>query len=401
MKDIDFDELDRAVGSILTGSGTKADNHPAVATDSKTVSAPVTSVRPTNNTSPARAVVESRTSSPETSPSVSIPTRRSIPAVRRSSGRFMDVVHPSSDMKTKTPEAPVSKKAKLAPISADLLQPSTAPKIDTPKATEPDVDTTVASTIPDAPQAVDNTLVPEPSWPDPLDVMGDQSTASESNKGENVSTGEVPDQSTATTSGVNDDQDRLADAMPVTAADEGLAAENATADSTQTPFLTDAKINKRPLGAFGLNEASEVEPPQTGDDSDGGTQPAAELTSTDQPVSQPLPPELQPEAVRVESTEVPEADDTKGATDQPAAAAVAAPVLTQSISPQYQATEDDDDDEQTRSLFDTQDYHQPLIPAHAGTSKGKRIAITVIMTVLLLAVGAAIGYAAYVYNIGL
>ena len=81
MKDIDFDELDRAVHSATNGSkGTQDDSRTAVeeAVKVTTPAAP----------SPVR-------------PPVSL-------ATRRSSGRFMDVVHPSSDMRNKVNEAIVS-----------------------------------------------------------------------------------------------------------------------------------------------------------------------------------------------------------------------------------------------------------------------------------------------------
>lgn len=63
MADFDFDELDRAVTGALGGDDSKA-----------------------------------QTATP--------PVEESTPAVRRSSGRFMDVVHPSSDMRTADPRIP-------------------------------------------------------------------------------------------------------------------------------------------------------------------------------------------------------------------------------------------------------------------------------------------------------
>lgn len=73
MQDIDFDELDRAVTSA-SGRST-----PAVET-------------PSSDTVPVTVQ-----SSPRAEASAT-------PAARRSSGRFMDVVHPSSDMRSSTPE---------------------------------------------------------------------------------------------------------------------------------------------------------------------------------------------------------------------------------------------------------------------------------------------------------
>lgn len=67
MQDIDFDELDRAISTTLKPTPTP---EPAVAPET----------------------------APEPSPSIEPVT--TAPAARRSSGRFMDVVHPSSDMRS-------------------------------------------------------------------------------------------------------------------------------------------------------------------------------------------------------------------------------------------------------------------------------------------------------------
>lgn len=75
MKDIDFDELDRAVHSATNGGNSKSDDN------TRSEPAPVDNESITPASSPVR-------------PPVSL-------ATRRSSGRFMDVVHPSSDMRTK------------------------------------------------------------------------------------------------------------------------------------------------------------------------------------------------------------------------------------------------------------------------------------------------------------
>lgn len=72
MNDIDFEELDRAVSSALGPD--------AVKTPAATAEAPA----------PA----------PAPSTAAPVPTPPASPAARRSSGRFMDVVHPSSDMRS-------------------------------------------------------------------------------------------------------------------------------------------------------------------------------------------------------------------------------------------------------------------------------------------------------------
>lgn len=100
MSDFDFDELDRAVSGALGGE------EPA-------------SPRPAEPTAPAAQ------EKPVEKPA---PT----PAMRRSSGRFMDVVHPSSDMRGRSaPPAPVTQSPVVAPAA------SPEPDEPTPEVVEP------------------------------------------------------------------------------------------------------------------------------------------------------------------------------------------------------------------------------------------------------------------------
>lgn len=91
MSDFDFDELDKAVAGALTPEEVIAQN----STPTPSSEAPTPVATPIEVPS-AAPVIEQRTASP-------LP-----PAARRSSGRFMDVVHPSSDMRTKTGYTPAT-----------------------------------------------------------------------------------------------------------------------------------------------------------------------------------------------------------------------------------------------------------------------------------------------------
>ena len=89
MQDIDFDELDRAVNSVISDASAPAPEH------------------------------EER-EAPEVKREVEVPERKQIsrptvsPAARRSNGRFMDVVHPSSDMRPKGSAAPAPTPSRTA-----------------------------------------------------------------------------------------------------------------------------------------------------------------------------------------------------------------------------------------------------------------------------------------------
>ena len=93
MSEFDFDELDKAVAG-------------AIGTDS-------TDVTKKEDTS---VVTVSETSKTTEDPEIS--TTKVAPAARRTSGRFMDVVHPSSDMRTRSAPAFVT------PSKAQDEQPS-------------------------------------------------------------------------------------------------------------------------------------------------------------------------------------------------------------------------------------------------------------------------------------
>lgn len=102
MSDIDYDELDRAVNSLA--------NQPAASTPAPQATAP----NSPDSTSGAPQV------KPDTQPVAS----------RRSSGRFMDVVHPSSDMRPVTvpPRASSREASPLQPPGRAQIQPDVPAK---------------------------------------------------------------------------------------------------------------------------------------------------------------------------------------------------------------------------------------------------------------------------------
>lgn len=87
MSDFDFDELDKAVTGALNA------DEPSTEGQSSQPTPPLAQNYPSKP-------VEQPVDTPMT------PVSRPAPAARRSSGRFMDVVHPSSDMRTGSPVSP-------------------------------------------------------------------------------------------------------------------------------------------------------------------------------------------------------------------------------------------------------------------------------------------------------
>ncbi|HET7630465.1 MAG TPA: hypothetical protein VFK03_03765 [Candidatus Saccharimonadales bacterium] len=419
--DIDFDELDKAVGAVLNTGGQSA------ITNQSTEAAPPKDDQPTPNqlsTPEPTATVKSESAeakpAPKASQAKSKPTSTS-PALKRSGGRFMDMVHPSADMKkAAAASAPIKHSAnKLQPLSADIKkdsdQPSAATTAAAPAAQSdyepapPAADLAASGfvSMPDDDKAA-NAASTGTEWPDPLDVDKPEATDAKT------------DDSPATTP--------AQDTTPAGNVDEPVDG----------PFLSDQKVEKRPLGAFNT-EAEPDEPAAAESEAnrESPVQPAA-----DQPAN--LPPEFQPEAVKAEASEVPEAnlqDDTSPVDndtsdmspieEQPADTAAGSveqklddkspkpveqtetadkvadkpPVDTinlagQSIAPQYKPEATDNDNQASAgSVFDTKEYHQPLTPT-AGKTGLKKVTGVIGLIILLILIGAAIGYAYYVYRTG-
>lgn len=318
MNDIDFDELDRAVSSVITPNASNDTPAPQPA---------------------APSVPAESTPAPATTPAPS-------PAARRSSGRFMDVVHPSSDMRTGTGSTQ----------SRPLDVPSRPTATPTP--------------APAAPRSTESSSF---QWPDPLDMMGDTSTPEEK---------------------------------------QPEAPEEPTSDESQTPmdspFLSDAKVEKRPLGSpTPVKSLEESLAELTAE-----TSAAADEASASAPSS---PPPAAAGAVDVSALEVSEetligastsSDTTPGATPIPddvedpipafkgAEVTAEAPVVTGPTSITQQYKEHTSTTEQpSGAIYDTESYHQPL--AHP---QKKQSSLAVIFWILgLIVLGAGLGAAMYFF----
>lgn len=291
MNDIDFDELDRAVSSV---------------TDS--------------------------TPTPEPATPNSLPS----PAARRSSGRFMDVVHPSSDMRTASPQ---------------------------PRPVE----------VPDrpAPEAVSGGSF---QWPDPIDVA-------------------------STNPPVDNNQDGVPPAPEVSS-----PTDDSPHSPLESPFLSDAKVEKRPLGAAtpvkslegSLAElTAETNPPAPVEAESLPTASAGAVDVADLEVSEEAL--IGAEQSSDTTPGVPQvADDVeepvpgyKGAEVSPDPPVVTSPAsITQQYTEQPSTTE-----QPSGAIFDTESYHQPL--AHPQ-KKQSSLAI-VLWIVGLVILGAGLGAAMYFF----
>ena len=433
MKDLDFDELDRAVNSLMSNVPKSApqttttnektlDLGSSLHGDSQAIPAKLEDMAKKAAEQDAAAIPTSSTSAPASptvvtmprpsAPAVKAPDRpqSSAPAIRRG-GRFMDVVHPSSDMKK--PETPrsvsrqgvtIEPMGKAAPgepvVQAKPFAPAPVmPEAETKPVDKPEMSDEALKPL--EPPQIETTIKPadtsEPAtsssdWPDPLDMV----------------------------------------------------TKNDAAAPLTSPFLADAKVEKRPLG-------SPVTPEMMDDDkkSDSPVSTAPETTSeketaelpepTEEPeakkepelpvsdtapvsspklsgteeMTAPLPEELQGDLMAVEADtthdEIKQKHDTATQQEQPAVhenvsdakaprpepksepTVAAGPT---SIAQQYHE-EPSTGDQDNGAIYDTSTYHQPL--AHPAKKKPGWLWVVWIVVILLL--GAAGGAAIYFFKL--
>jgi hypothetical protein len=344
MKDLDFDELDRAVNSLVGGP-------PAVDVAALPAQVPL--------------VTDSTPVSVSSSPVLAAQPL----AARRSSGRFMDVVHPSSDMRSSTPVAAV--------IPVSRIGAMVAPRI--PSATPEPVTPVAVATV--ATESATGTT----KWPDPLDFH--LTTTEQASSG-------APSSPPPPLLTDEDDSDiaKIAD-------DINASLSKDTTTPLDSPFLSDAKVEKRPLGAFSTDASTATTVPAavtpvpvvSDPDITAAEAPKTEV-SDDHPIGTdtPLPAELQSDLLSIESVES-APSSTPESHFIPPAVSTDVPSGPTSIVQQYSETPSTGD-QPVAALFDTAAYKKP-------TSKQKKKSgwFVMLWIFLLLVVGGGIGAAVYFF----
>ena len=367
MTDIDFDELDRAVSSVMgTKSATKSAKkdapaeEPAVEKSEASTSdttLDLTSVKMPDVPEKAEKVeapaveetpkVDTHPEAEEAAAANDEPASQTIVAKKR--GQFMDVMHPSADMTTRPTPVAVSR-------TNVVLQPSAkfAKSLEGIRPPEP----AVADKIEAAPEP--DTVLRSNDWPDPVDLAPSPDVA--------VS----PDVEASTT--------------PEPAAPD--TTEPVEQAPQVSPFLPDAKVEKRPLGSAApttIPEEPEEEPV------DSATE-AGEDTPPDSVT--PMPEELSSDILSVES----------GAMANPLPAPTPVQPIDESsddtrtsgpssISPQYKTSELTDED-LSGTLYDAGSHQQLTQPAKRSSGW-----LVVLIIIVILALGAGGGYLAYTYGL--
>lgn len=353
-----------------------------------------------------------------------LPTEQSSPSLAtKRRGQFMDVMHPSADMKSKTPtpSSPPSRRG----VS---LQPINTP---TP-ATTVGAELFAASTTEHydkEPSSVANPEIePETNaaneWPDPVDMM-EQEPVNELRPADDSADQEL----LANETNYLDTEPATGDAAPVSAPID-------TTDPMTSPFLPDAKVEKRPLGGVPTVDGTNDTDAATDSPIDGATEaeinPALseELQATlmtleghDTPGG--VPSEASEEEPRPLSDEISDdagaADMTDGTSDEAAetpsvssetpatsmtdavevdqSAEPAAIAISPSLPPRMPATSPlvpEERDDSATSIFDTEDQPMKHLPKH---SSGWYIILVIAGMVVIGALGGVAFY--YVTNGGL
>ena len=342
-------------------------------------------------------------------PTIPIPVKPShsiSPLVsRRSGGRFMDVVPPSTDMRTV-----LSAPDRVSRLGSDL------------DLSEPVSQITVSQNIEPKPVLEPKPVIEEPtkdSWPDPIEF----NNTAELNKtaAPNIVVFNPEDEDEDDDiNRINDDIDKTLNQMP---------------EVQESPFLTGAKVEKRPLNAFmaeSLNtalsgvvedtvpKATDVEVVIEKTTGDGQN----DNNSGQNDMDAPLPAELQGDLLSIESgNAVSDPDPAPEPAFVPISTPVQAPVQVAqqppiasqppiqtsavntvanrvnpatdgptSISQQYQERPNTGD-QNSGSIYDTDSYHKAIV------KPAKKVAswLWVVWILLLLVVGSGVGAAIYFF----
>lgn len=378
MKDIDFDELDRAVSSLMGSVPAQSAETPRQA---------VAATR--SNSVPAVASPSASLPSEETqSVAVRVETKPKVtPSVPARSGRFMD-------MKPRTaaerPVAPVV--SRTGPDIAPVETPSVAavsPVVEIKSTvSEPQVDvsevTAPVDALTDKVDHVDQTEhvdLPEESVPVTI--------TSSATPAPSTSTISFPEPEAATEVAPETEVPSLSDPSPVVTLPPREEADTTGSDS---PFVSGAKVEKRPLNA---QSDAPLESLLNEDTS----------STSDQAAIESLKDELKQDILSVESNDLNEttkdlAEPPVSKPESPAASTVTSAASTAQIAPsssiaQQYREQPSSGDQDHAAIYDVSQYPEPL----HHPAKKKQSWLWVLWVLLLLAIGAGGAVALYLANI--
>jgi hypothetical protein len=311
MKDIDFDELDKAVSTLMGGTS-------STDTASKQSSEPLVET-------PEPQQVDSKPANEDVEPSLSQPQPQRVPAQRRT-GRFMDMVQ--------TPSRPKSRVVPSSRVGVTIE----------PRSTE------------QGRSAVN-------------DMPSEQAVVSD--KESEMVSPQTPENASSLQS-----EDVAVPLNVTTVLDSPL----------ESPFLSDAKVEKRPLNPGASNNALQETPSESDTESDS-EEDAQDGDRSVAPQPPTVPAELSKDLVEIEAGEL---DANKPNSPSDTATQSPVPVGASSIAQQYRE-ESSSGDQSHAAIFDSSEF-QPVL---AHPAKQKSGWLWVIWVLLLLALGAGGAVALY------
>jgi|GEM_PF-1419646 len=406
MKDIDFDELDRAVASVL-GSGSQSFDEPAATDPPRPVEQPqpqaeavvdqkdtstsisshavharimpsatagrATLQRPTPLVAPEKNDTEQEQSTPPPStpaPQYSPATKRTIP---HREGKFMDVLRPGQQTKSATTAGTTLSPTLSAPVQPKRLEEHSVSEISTPQPTNVHLEAAINELLESeghdthAEQVdISDATSQEESLPKPMDLSAQQDVTPPE---------QLPENNQPHT-------DAPADIDAIAAALTKPVGEQ-TSEPSGSPFLSDAKVQKRPLGSAEQPLSGAPAISQAGATNLDTTvaRPAASIADIPQNDEAPVPAELQKGLLQIESGTAQESPAPSTGDEKSSGPT--------SIARQYkEQLRSSSDDDETGAIFDPQSYQHPIEhPAKKSSGWGWVIAIVLI---ILAAIAAAV-----------
>jgi len=353
MSDIDFDELDRAVASVLTSPDEDQPAEPVIVRNEPPVSTP--SEEPVAEES-VPVVAPDTTDTPDVDDTsepvaVSTPTAKvgtSAQALHTTAkpvqrGRFFDMVHPSQDMRPRS-GAPISPVPRPVPAAANqtFVSDVVAPQPTSAPTPEPMIQPLISDPTPEP----ETPVVSEPT-PEPTDFFA--ASPDDSNPHDGPET-------------------------PVV-----------------SPFIPDAKVEKRPLGAFsGQSDAPAASTLPMGDQLH---QELVQVESEDNVIEtaeSPIPVTPKPE-VKKDEKRASIGTHTFAAATIPAAVSAPAPVSTPVTAPKPFETFEKHEKPEKPAKAPKPEKIKPLPKPHVDKApkygKGTLIWVTVAIAVMLIGFG--------------
>ena len=327
-------------------------------------------------------------SAPEAKPA---PAQSSPLAVKRR-GQFMDMVHPSSDMTSASRPVkrdgvsimPPSETVSTSPSTESVKKPSSvinAPVNNKPAPTLSSIRTPSSTTVVSTPMSTPAPAVPSAE-------KSSRPTTSSAIQPPVQPNPTAPIASSYSSPGVIEPSDNKNDQPEEVASVESeipaeIVDEASSISSPQplptAPFLSDARVEKRPLGA---NSESAAKPPQN-------------VAEEDAPVSEPvsLPAELQGDVVAVEASVPLDIDKAGSLSEVDGQSSDADLVVDAGVDLTAQSIEQTDADDQVNgSIYDTANYHQPIDGKKPEKKSSPLKWLAWFLVLLIVGIGAGVAY---------